>query len=67
MTLVRTASGRPFCAAYGHCWFLEVRTVLFEVTVVHINREELGKRRERALIKKLDYTFSLVFTKNIHH
>lgn len=47
--------------------FLEVRTVLFEATVVHINREQLGERKERILIKKLDYTFSLVFTKNIHH
>lgn len=65
MTLVRTASGRPLCAAYGV--FLEVRTVLFQSTVVHINRVELGNRREKILVKKLDYTFSLLFTKNMHH
>lgn len=46
--------------------FLEVRTVLLESTVVHINRVQLGKRREKLLIK-LDYTFSLVLTKNMYH
>lgn len=46
--------------------FLEVRTILFESTVVHINRDKLGKRKEKILIKKLDYTFS-IFTKSMLH
>lgn len=29
--------------------FLEVRTILFESTVVHINRDKLGKRKEKIL------------------